>query len=115
MNIFFGTVYSDVQDKLDTLGNPWSTVQSLNNLIPGLFNIAITMGMVVFIFTLLIGGIKWITAGGDKEATMKAQKTITSAVVGLVFVFFIYAILKFLEYFFGINLIVIDLEPLILK
>ncbi len=66
--------------------------------------ILIVAALIAFIF-LVIGGIKWIVSGGDKEATAAAQKTITAALVGLIIVFSAWAIIKLLETFFGFQIL----------
>jgi hypothetical protein len=61
---------------------------------PTFFNTIITtaIGLITiiagiwFIFILLIGGIGWITAGGDKGALQAAQQRITMGIVGLAIV-----------------------------
>ncbi len=65
--------------------------------------ILVIAALVAFIF-LIIGGIKWITAGGDKEKTAGAQKTLTSALVGLVIVFAAWAIMSLIGKFFGVDI-----------
>jgi hypothetical protein len=42
---------------------------------------------------LLWGGVQWIMAGGDKDQVDKARKKITTALVGLVIVFSVFAIM----------------------
>jgi len=76
--------------------------------VPSIISAAITWilvlsALVAFLF-LILGGIKWITSGGDKESTAKAQGTITAALIGLAVVFSAWAILKLLEYFFGVTI-----------
>lgn len=77
--------------------------------LPGIISTAIKLVLVVAaliaFFYLVWGGIKWITSGGDKEQTAKAQGTITAALVGLVIVFAAWAIIKLLEQFFGIEIL----------
>lgn len=63
--------------------------------------IIVVAALVSFIF-LIIGGIRWITSGGDKEGTAKAQSTITAALIGLLVVFAAWAIIRLLETFFGL-------------
>ena len=60
---------------------------------------------IVFFFILIIGGVRWITSGGDKAATEGARSQITSALVGLVIVFAAWAILQLIELFFGIDIL----------
>lgn len=64
--------------------------------------ILVIAALVSFIF-LVLGGIRWITSGGDKEGTAKAQGTITAALIGLVIVFAAWAIINLLQTFFGIG------------
>jgi Type IV secretion system pilin len=61
-------------------------------------------GVLAFIF-LLLGGVQWITAGGDKDALDKARKRVTQAVIGLAVVFSVYALLYIVQVLFGVNLI----------
>jgi len=63
---------------------------------------------VAFIF-LIVGGIKWITSGGDKEQTAKAQSTITAALIGLVIVFAAWAIIRLIEVFFGVSILTLTI------
>lgn len=66
--------------------------------------ILIVAAIIAFVF-LVMGGVKWITSGGDKEGTQAAQKTITAALVGLVIVFAAWAIIKLVETFFNIEIL----------
>jgi hypothetical protein len=54
---------------------------------------------------LIIGGVRWITSGGDKAATEAARGQITAALVGLVIVFAAWAILQLIELFFGVDIL----------
>lgn len=101
--MIYAIVTSDIKGFLDLLGNPWANVQSLNDLVPHLINLVLVVAVVVFLFLLIIGGIRWITAGGDKTALEGAQKTITSALVGIILVFSAWAILNLVRYFFGLR------------
>jgi len=65
---------------------------------------------VAFFFMFVIGGIKWITSGGDKGKVQAAQSQITAGLVGLVIVFAAWAILSIIENFFGVNLRSFDLS-----
>ena len=106
--ILAGVVYA--QSTRDINLQPPSGWEKLANItLPGIVSTVIKLILVVaaliaFIF-LVIGGIKWITSGGDKEQTAKAQGTITAALIGLVIVFAAWAIIKLLEAFFGIEIL----------
>jgi choline-glycine betaine transporter len=87
------------------------TNRFLSNIITILFIIATVIAVIYF----LIGGITFITASGNKEQAVKGQDTMRSAIIGLVIIFTIYAILRLIEWVFGLKLIMIDLTPLILN
>ena len=53
---------------------------------------------------LILGGIKWITSGGDRGKVESARGQITAGFIGLVIVFAAWAILNIIENFFGVNL-----------
>ena len=65
--------------------------------------ILVLAGLVAFFF-LLLGGLQWILAGGDKDATEKARKRITAALIGLVITFAVYALVAFAGDFLGVTL-----------
>lgn len=61
----------------------------------------IAAAVISFIF-LIVGGIQWITAGGEKDNLEKARKKITGAVIGLALVLSVYAIATIVDIiFFG--------------
>jgi len=74
----------------------------------GLVGLAISFILIIaaiaFFFMLVLGGIRWITSGGDKGKTEAARNQITAGLVGLVIVFAAWAILTLIENFFGVNL-----------
>lgn len=55
-------------------------------------------------FYLILGGIKWITSGGDKAATQSAREQIQAAIIGLAVVLLSFAIMKLIGTFFGIDI-----------
>jgi len=59
-------------------------------------------GIVLFVL-LLGGGFKYITAGGDPKAIDGAKKTLTYAILGMVFVASAFLVLQFIQEFTGVN------------
>ncbi len=84
-------------------------------LLPSLIGLAFVVGVIVFLFMLLLGAITWIGSGGDKAAVEGARGRITHALIGIVVLFSVFAIIKLIEGFFGINILSIDIGPLIIK
>jgi TRAP-type C4-dicarboxylate transport system permease small subunit len=64
----------------------------------------LVLGVIIFFFMLLSGGIKWMTSQGNPAQMEGARKTITAAVVGLVIVFSIFVIIMFINAIFGIDI-----------
>ena len=76
--------------------------------IPGLIGWGIQIlflvaGLVAFVY-LLLGGIKWITSGGDKGAVEGARNQIIQALIGLIVVFAAWGLIVLVETLTGIGL-----------
>jgi hypothetical protein len=50
---------------------------------------------IVAVVIILIGGFKWMTAGGNEDKTAEARKLITAGIIGLVIILSAFAIAKF--------------------
>jgi hypothetical protein len=92
-----------------------SGVQFFQKLIPSLIGLIFVAGAIIFFFMLLISGIQWITSGGDKAAVEGAKGRLTQALIGIVVLFSAFAIIKLVQGLFGINILSIDIGPLIIK
>lgn len=92
--------------------NPAISGLKPSSFITGGINILLGAAGIIAFFFLLIGGIQWIMAGGDKEGTEKSRKKITAALVGLAIVFSAYAIIFIIGALFNINLLEFTLKPL---
>jgi len=92
------------QIQLEPGEEPWRGLAAIRaeGFVSASIKLLLVIAALVSFFFLLIGGVKWILSGGDKEQTAKAQGTITAALIGLVIVFAAWAILKLIETFFGI-------------
>lgn len=80
-------------------------INELGPLITAIIGIILIIAALIFFFMLLIGGIQWMTSGGDKAATEAARGRITAALIGLVIVFAAWALMRLIETFLGINVI----------
>jgi predicted Kef-type K+ transport protein len=77
----------------------------INNIIV-LFLVA---GVVVALILIIIGGIQWMTASGDKAKMESARGRIVGALVGLVIILAVYAIIRLVGDFLGIELLQLPL------
>lgn len=64
-------------------------------LLSRILNILLLLGAVAALVFLIIGGFKWITAGGDKTKVEAARNTIVGAIIGLVVVFLSFFVINF--------------------
>lgn len=73
-------------------------------LISNLIAVAFIVAAIAFFVFLVIGGMEWLTSGGDKAKVQTAQQRISSALIGLTIVAASYAIFLLVTNFFGIDL-----------
>lgn len=87
---------------------------SIQNLSPGeglafyigqLWKSISIVGGLAFILYFLLGGLSWLTAGGDKAKVEAAQKQITNAVIGLSVILVSYAIILFIQEILEVNIL----------
>ena len=74
-------------------------------IIGNVLNFLFIIGAVLAVVFLIWGGIKWITAGGDKTKVQSARDTIIGAIIGLVVAFAAFFIINFvLKILFGASI-----------
>ncbi len=84
-------------------------------ILPNIVGLSFVIGVVIFLFVVAIGAIQWTISGGDKTAIESARGKITNAIVGIIILFSLFALLKLIEDFFGINILSLDLGILEIK
>jgi len=97
---------------LPTRLNSLSGVGFMQAISRTLISLIFLGGSLIFFFMFILSGIKWVSSGGDKAKLDEAQKGITSALVGLVILFSVFAIIKLVETIFGINITNLKLPTL---
>ena len=78
---------------------------TVGSILSGAIQLVLIVAALVFFFLLIVGGIRWMTAGGDKEKAGAARGQLTSALVGLAIVFAAWAIIRLIEVLFGVSII----------
>ncbi|MBI3443113.1 hypothetical protein HY008_00375, partial [Candidatus Woesebacteria bacterium] len=81
-----------------------TAVGFINQILPAVITLLLIAGAVLFLFMLLIGGIQWITAGGDKGAVETARSRITHALIGIFVLFSVWGGVSIIGGIVGINL-----------
>lgn len=70
----------------------------------GVALLLIISALAAFLY-LVIGGIRWITSGGDKAGIDAARNQIQAALLGLFIVFAAWAIMLIVQQFFGVQIL----------
>ncbi|HSX58450.1 MAG TPA: hypothetical protein VLE47_04245 [Candidatus Saccharimonadales bacterium] len=83
----------------------FSGFTNLGQILQTLLTLAFFVAGVAMFFSLIIGGIQWIVAGGDPKAIDSARRRITNSLIGLIIVVAAYAIALILQQVFGISIV----------
>ena len=75
-----------------------ANVSSIGSLMNVFIPLVMTTASIIFLFMLLFGGFKILTAGGSAENFKKAQQLITWAVVGFGLIVLSFLIVKVIGY-----------------
>lgn len=95
-----------------TIDKPkYVNILDLGKLVSNGVSLIMLIAVIATFFYLVWGGLEWITSGGEKTGTEAAKSKITSAFIGLFIVFAAWAIMKFIEQFFGICVLGCDITP----
>lgn len=103
---FLSTIFAqqDTTVNIQPEGFDVITGADLGSWISWFVTIILIIAGLLFFFMLVIGGIRWITSGGDKGSTESARNQITAALIGLIIVFAAWAIVSLLGNAFGIEI-----------
>jgi phosphate starvation-inducible membrane PsiE len=95
---------ADISNKALTsaIGNLPGT-EFVSQLLSALIALGLIVGGIIFVFMLIVGSIGWITSGGDKGKNELARARISSALIGIVILFALYAIVNLVACFFETN------------
>jgi hypothetical protein len=94
------------QDAQITIKQPANIkIGDVGSLISALVGTLLIIAALLAFFYLILGGIQWITAGGDKAGMEAARNKITHAIVGLIIVGAAWAIMLLVQNFLGVTII----------
>ncbi len=103
----FSPIVAFAEEKVDILPTELQKVSDVK--LPGLISIIIRIiliaGFILAFVFLVIGGIRWILAGGDKTKVEGARGQVIGALVGLVIIILAFVLIMFIQNFFGVSLI----------
>lgn len=90
---------------LSPVPTPAQGLKSFETIISSVVQVMfLVAGLATFAF-LIMGGIKWITSGGDPKKTQAAGDQITAALIGLAIVAVAWALMIIIENFFNIHIL----------
>jgi len=70
---------------------------TVTSVITRVVQIALALAGLVAILFLIIGGFRYVTAGGNEETAEAAKKTILNAIIGIIVIILSYVILRVIE------------------
>ncbi len=85
-----GAQFRNPSDPSDPVGSVNTATEIIIRIVEILLAIA---GLVAVIF-LIVGGFRYITAGGNEETAESAKKTITNAIIGIVIIILAFVIVR---------------------
>ena len=80
-------------------------ITDVGQLISALVGTILIIAALLAFLYLILGGISWITSGGDKAAMETARNKITHAIVGLIIVGAAWAIMVLIQNFLGVTIL----------
>lgn len=80
-----------------------ATLQGFECIFQNILQVVAQFGIILLFIMLIMGGFKYMTAGGDPKASASASGTLTYAVFGLVLLIIIWLIMKFIQDFTGVQ------------
>lgn len=105
MAIAHSVVLADGVDVGNLVPNSISSIDNIITIVRNVIRFIILIAFVLAFLFLIIGGIRWITAGGDEKGVERARGMITAALIGLVIILVSYALILLVQTFFGVNII----------
>lgn len=78
-------------------------LSQLQNLIQRIINLSIGAAFIALIIMLVVGGIKYLTSGGEPKQISSANNTLTWALLGIVFLVIAWLILLLIKAFTGVE------------
>lgn len=80
-------------------------ITDVGQLVSAAVGVLLILSALLAFFYLILGGIQWITSGGDKANMEAARNKITHAIVGLIIVGAAWAMMILVQNFLGVQII----------
>jgi len=100
---FIQQVYADATINIPQPSNV--KINNIGQLLSAVVGLLLIISALLAFFFLILGGIQWITSGGDKAGMEAARNKITHAIVGLIIVGAAWAVMILVQNFLGVTII----------
>lgn len=80
-----------------------NTFADLEPIVGNIISVSVALAGIAAFVMLLLGGIQYLSSGGDPKATQQARNTITYGIVGLALLILAWFALVFIEQFTGVK------------
>lgn len=104
----FGQLITTLQGGVGDAAGATTALTWVTSVVSSIIGVFTVVAGIWFLLNFIIGGLNWVSAGGDKHALEEAQKRITSAFIGLLIVVAGWSILALAGKFFGFDILISD-------
>ena len=84
---------------------PSGGLEKISTVFKNSYTIMLIIAIVLSLIFIVLGGIQWVTSGGDKTKLEAARNKITWAIIGLIIAFVSFFIISIIGYFFKVDLL----------
>lgn len=85
-------------------GTEVPTIKCFEAVFLRILTLIVPLSTLALFIMLIIGGIRYLTSGGDPKATASAQQTMTYSILGIVLIVLAYLVFRIIEVFTGVNI-----------
>lgn len=85
------------------------TFKCLEVVFSNILVVAVSLAVLALFVMMLVGGFKFLTAGGDPKAASSAKLTLTYAIIGIALMAGAYLIFKLIEFFTGVKVTIFQI------
>ncbi len=82
---------------------PAAKLTDLEGVFERVVQLLLELAGIILLITIIIGGFKYLTAGGEPEKVKSAQKTLSYAIGGFILLALSFLILRLIQQFTGVD------------
>lgn len=99
-----GSNGTPIKGPLPTIEGGGFKFENIGDIVSSLLNIIFPVAGLILFIMLIWGGFEYLTSAGEAAQAEKAQKRMTAALIGFVFVFVAYWLTQLLTFIFGFEM-----------